>query len=406
MMDGQVRCDMLRPMSDSLTHRAPAARADGMGARILLAFLGTAGLFYVNIMPALVQGLIDGLGFSNREAGLVTSANVYGAALGALLAVPLVRRLNWRATALAMLIGLMAIDAGSMVLSEVNTLIGVRFIHGVVGGFLVGTAFSVMARTADPDVTFGVLLFVQFGIGGLGVMFLPGLVPVYGIWVLFASLMAFSAVTLVMLPFMPPYPLQDPRRDLQSAKGGSGPKMSLPLVLALIALFLFQAANMGLYAYIIGLGKWAHLELGFITPTLLASAWIGLAGAGLVIVLSTRFGRTVPLAIALLVTVVANWALHFSAVEWIFLVANCGVGVTWAFVVPYYLGMCAALDRSGQLAALAGFVSKLGLASGPLAAGLLLGEDNYPLMINIAVIALILGFAVTLLPARALDRTA
>jgi predicted MFS family arabinose efflux permease len=389
-------------MSDSLIHRAPATRADGMSSRILLAFLGTAGLFYVNIMPALVQGLIDGLGFSNREAGLVSSANVYGAALGALLAVPLVRRLNWRATAVVMLIGLMAIDAGSMLLSEVNTLIGVRFIHGMVGGFLVGTAFSVMARTADPDVTFGVLLFVQFGIGGVGVMFLPGLVPVYGIWVLFASLMAFSAVTLVMLPFMPPYP----RQDLQSAAGGGGLKMSLPLVLALIGLFLFQAANMGLYAYIIGLGKWADLELGFITPTLLASAWIGLAGAGLVIVLSTRFGRTVPLAIALLVTVVANWALHFSAVEWIFLVANCGVGITWAFVVPYYLGMCAALDRSGQLAALAGFVSKLGLASGPLAAGLLLGEDNYPLMINIAVIALILGFAVTLLPARSLDRSA
>jgi predicted MFS family arabinose efflux permease len=389
-------------MSDSLIHRAPATRADGMSSRILLAFLGTAGLFYVNIMPALVQGLIDGLGFSNREAGLVSSANVYGAALGALLAVPLVRRLNWRATAVVMLIGLMAIDAGSMLLSEVNTLIGVRFIHGMVGGFLVGTAFSVMARTADPDVTFGVLLFVQFGIGGVGVMFLPGLVPVCGIWVLFASLMAFSAVTLVMLPFMPPYP----RQDLQSAAGGGGLQMSLPLVLALIGLFLFQAANMGLYAYIIGLGKWADLELGFITPTLLASAWIGLAGAGLVIVLSTRFGRTVPLAIALLVTVVANWALHFSAVEWIFLVANCGVGITWAFVVPYYLGMCAALDRSGQLAALAGFVSKLGLASGPLAAGLLLGEDSYPLMINIAVIALILGFAVTLLPARALDRSA
>ena len=67
--------------------------------------------------------------------------------------------------------------------------------------------------------------------------------------------------------------------------------------------------------------------------------------------------------------------------------------------------MCAALDRSGQLAALAGFVSKLGLASGPLAAGFLVGEDNYPLMINIAVIALILGLVVTLFPARYLDRT-
>jgi predicted MFS family arabinose efflux permease len=375
-------------------------RADRMGARVLLAFLATAGLFYVNIMPALVQGLIDGLGFSNRDAGLVGSANVYGAALGALLAVPLVRHLSWRVTSVIALVGLIAIDAGSMLLSEVNNLIGVRFVHGVVGGFLVGTAFSVMARTTDPDATFGMLLFVQFGLGGVGVMFLPRLVPEYGTWVLFASLIAFSAVTLAMLPFIPAYP----RRDAPRTGRGGGSMMSRPLLLTLLALFLFQAANMGLYAYIIGLGKWAGLEIGFITTTLLASAWIGLAGAGLVIVFSTRFGRTVPLAIALVLTVIANGALHFSAVEWIFILANCGVGVTWAFVIPYYLGMCAALDRSGQLAALAGFVSKLGLASGPLVAGFLLGEDNYPLMINIAVFALILGLVVTLFPARYLDR--
>lgn len=376
-------------------------RADGMSARVLLAFLATAGLFYVNIMPALVQGLIDGLGFSNRDAGLVGSANVYGAALGALLAVPLVRHLSWRVTSVVALIGLITIDAGSMLLSEVDALIGVRFVHGVVGGFLVGTAFSVVARTTDPDATFGMLLFVQFGLGGVGVMFLPRLVPEHGTWVLFASLIAFSAVTLAMLPFIPAYPREDARR---TERGGSS-MMSLPLLLTLLALFLFQAANMGLYAYIIGLGKWAGLGLGFITTTLLASAWIGLAGAGLVIVFSTRFGRAVPLAIALVLTVVANWALHFSAVEWIFIAANCGVGITWAFVIPYYLGMCAALDRSGQLAALAGFVSKLGLASGPLAAGFLVGEDNYPLMINIAVVALILGLVVTLFPARHLDRT-
>ena len=380
-----------------------------MSARVMLAFLATAGLFYVNIMPALVQGLIDGLGFSNRDAGLVGSANVYGAALGALLAVPLVRHLSWRVVSVVALVGLIAIDAGSMLLSEVDALIGVRFMHGVVGGFLVGTAFSVVARTTDPDATFGVLLFVQFGLGGVGVMFLPRLVPEHGTWVLFASLIAFSAVTLAMLPLIPAYPREDARR---TERGGSmterqitSQRMSMPLLLTLLALFLFQAANMALYAYIIGLGKWADLGLEFITTTLLASAWIGLAGAGLVIVFSTRFGRAVPLAIALVLTVVANWALHFSAVEWIFIAANCGVGVTWAFVIPYYLGMCAALDRSGQLAALAGFVSKLGLASGPLAAGFLVGEDNYPLMINIAVIALILGLVVTLFPARYLDRT-
>ena len=84
---------------------------NGAAARLMLAFLGTAGLFYVNIMPALVTGLIDGLGFSNREAGLVGSANMYGASLGALLAVFLVKRLPWRKSCVCLFIGLIVADS-------------------------------------------------------------------------------------------------------------------------------------------------------------------------------------------------------------------------------------------------------------------------------------------------------
>ena len=83
-------------------------------ARLLLAFLGTAGLFYVNIMPALVSGLIDGLGFSNREAGLVGSANMYGAAMGALCAVFLVKKVPWRATCVCLFFGLITLDGRSI----------------------------------------------------------------------------------------------------------------------------------------------------------------------------------------------------------------------------------------------------------------------------------------------------
>ncbi len=78
---------------------------NGIPARVFLSFLATAGLFYVNIMPALVSGLIDGLGFSNRDAGLVVSANVYGAALGALTAVFLVKRIPWRASCVTLFRG-------------------------------------------------------------------------------------------------------------------------------------------------------------------------------------------------------------------------------------------------------------------------------------------------------------
>ena len=141
----------------------PVAAPNGEIARVLLAFLATAGLFYVNIMPALVDGLIEGLGFTNREAGFVGSANVYGAALGAFSAVFVVKRINWRAAAVVLLFGLMAFDFASMYVTDANVLIGTRFAHGCVGGLLVGIGFAVISRTTHADRTFGYLLSIQFG---------------------------------------------------------------------------------------------------------------------------------------------------------------------------------------------------------------------------------------------------
>jgi len=372
---------------------------EGMSARIFLAFLATAGLFYVNIMPAIVSGLIEALGFSNQEAGAVASANVYGAAFGALSIVFLVRVLKWRIASLAFLLTLITLDLASLLVRDPNVMIAIRFINGFVGGMLVGTGFSVIARTSQPDRTFGVLLFVQFGLGGFGVMFIPGLVPEFGTSVLFLSLVAFSLVTLLMLPFIPDY----------AVRGGKPPSLlsrqawSWPLVLVLFALFLFQGANMGLYAFIIGLGEHYGLEGGFITGTLGVAAWFGLLGAGLVIVVSDRAGYTRPLGLGIVVTAVACWAYLYSDLEWVWITANLAIGITWAFTIPYLLGLASRFDDHGQMAAMAGFASKMGLASGPALFALLLGEDQYPVIIWASVIALVLCFVAANIPARRQD---
>ena len=148
--------------------RFPTASPDGEIARVLLAFLATAGIFYVNIMPAIVDGLIEGLSFSNRQAGLVASANTYGAAFGAFTVVFFVKRLDWRKTSYALLFALLAMDLGSVVIREPGTMIAARAVHGFVGGALVGIGFSVMSRTSEVSRTFGYLLSIQFGLGGLG----------------------------------------------------------------------------------------------------------------------------------------------------------------------------------------------------------------------------------------------
>lgn len=378
------------------------ASPNGEIARILLAFLASAGLFYVNIMPALVDGLIHGAGFSNREAGMIGSSNVYGAALGALTAVFLVKRINWRAAAYGLLVGLICMDLVSMTLHSFEYLLVVRFLHGFIGGVLVGIGFSIISRTREADRTFGYLLLVQVGVGGIGLMLLPPLVPILGTWVLFAALIMFSAATLAMVPFLDSYPAgAEPKRAVRTADGRL---RRGPLLLCLLATFLFQGGNMAVYAYAIGIGKAAGLGTGITSSALAVADWIAIAGSALVIFLSTRYGRTVPLAIAILVTAAATWALHFSGIAAVYVVANCVVGMTWAFGIPYLLGMCSEFDATGQMAALGGFASKMGLASGPMLAALVVGASNYGLVINLGTAILLLCLLATVLPSRLLDR--
>ena len=136
-------------MSPSSTLRGRVS-PDGFAAALTLAVLATAGFFYVSIMPALVSGLITGLGFSAQVAGRIASCNVYGAAFGAFCAALVVRSVPWRPTAALLLVALLILDLVSTQVGSALPLAALRLVHGVCGGMLVGVAYGVMSRTASP----------------------------------------------------------------------------------------------------------------------------------------------------------------------------------------------------------------------------------------------------------------
>ena len=376
------------------------AREDSLIAAVFLSFMATAGLFYVNIMAAIVDGLIGNLHFSPRDAGLVASANVYGAALGALTAVFVVKTVPWRKAAYIILALLIAMDLGSTLVHAPLPLIALRFVHGLMGGLLVGISYGVIARTQVPEKVFGVLLVVQFGLGGLGLMYLPRLVPVYGYGVLFLALAAFSLCALAMVPFLGAY-----ERPPEVARTVAGKLKIFPLALTFLAMFTFQAANMGLAAFIIGLGKDAGLTIDPITDALGWANWIGTLGSVVVVVMGVRFGRLLPLVLGMILTLGGTWVFHLSHNFQVYLWTNILTGATWCFVIPYLLGMCAAFDPQGRMAALGGFFSKMGLASGPLAAALIVNAKmGYGLLIDLTVAVLVVSAVAMIVPAVVLDR--
>jgi hypothetical protein len=221
----------------------------------------------------------------------------------------------------------------------------------------------------------------------------------FGTAALFCVLIAFSVVALVMLQFLDDYPA---RESVGVVRGGA---IGGSLILTLLAVFLFQAANMGLAAYLIEIGREAGLETAQTSAALGVATWLGLLGGAIVMALPPRFGRLWPLATGILVTAAGTWALRWSGLLVVYFTANALVAITWAMCIAYLFGMCAQLKADGQIAVLGGFVSKMGLASGPAVCALALQRVGYPVLIEVSAVVILLSGLLCFAPARALDRS-
>ena len=105
-----------------------------------------------------------------------------------------------------------------------------------------------------------------------------------------------------------------------------------------------------------------------------------------------------------MITILGTFAFRGADREAVYLAANCVTAITWSFAIAYLLGLCAAFDPTGRTAGLGGFLSKMGLASGPFVAAWLLDVSDYTQLINISALVLVASVPVMFLPARALDR--
>ena len=370
--------------------------SDSWMASIFLAFLSSAGLYYVNIFPVIVDALMAGSGLSAEQAGQITFSNTIGAVIGAFCISWCIRFIpRWKLAAALLLCCSIGMDMLTIQLANLDLLIPLRLVHGILGGALVGLGFAVIARSGIAGRSYSMVLLVQYTGGALGLLLLPELVAKHGTYVPFYALITFSLITLLMLPLIADYPLPDKAAQARHAASRKGSPLPIgPILVTLVALFCFQFANMALFAFIFDLGKSFALPLGFISKTLFWANLIAIGGAALASVTGQRMPLTGPLAVALVITLVGLAMFMFSNIKPVFILANVVTGITWAFCVPYFLTMASRFDAAGQMGAFGGFASKCGLACGPLIAGYFItGGGTYTQLIIIATLVLLVCLA-------------
>ena len=117
---------------------------------------------------------------------------------------------------------------------------------------------------------------------------------------------------------------------------------------------------------------------------------------------STRSGRLKPVFSCVLATVLSV-SLYLMPHPAAFVAACIGFGIFFSLAFPYIIGVSTEMDNLGQVAAVAGFISSLGLATGPAIAAALVGESRYELVVLFALGSLLASALLIIYPARLLD---
>ena len=333
-----------------------------------------AGLSYINFVPSVVNALAGGLGFNEAEAGRVVALNGYGGIVGTTGAIFLVRRVEWRQALLLLFGVLTVVDLTTLWVHDYNALLGWRFLSGIIGGFCVGIAFSALARLDNPDRAFGLLLFVQFSVGSLVIYLLPSVEALLNAHAVFGVIASFSFVSWVFLLFLPALPNNHQTTSLTIT-------WSRDTQLLMAAILAYQIAASGIWAYVGLIGFGADIPAEDITLYIATTGMLGLAGALLPVIIGNQYGRLKWVLSGVALSSLSAALLTFSHIAPLYILSMALLFFSWPAVQSFLLAMTAEMDASGQLSTIAGVVSYVGLATGPLLTSSLLDDGNFSVML-------------------------
>lgn len=367
-------------------------------------FASTIGGLPFNTLPILLGSMVDSLGFSVEQIGLLGSVCFAGYLLGTLVAVVLIDRMNWRLLTVGCAVG----AAWAYWMSSWLPATAQLPLWAVIGFFaamMTCLGMRIMGVMANKERALGMRLGIELGVVAAVLFALPALV-IARFHYTGAALMLAVIILLLGLSALALPQRKDFISEGETQQGGSLlSRFSFPpaAYAALGFFFLFGAGQIGLWAFLERLGHGLALqpaELGIVFAVL---KLLGGAAALVLAVIGDRLGVRVPhvivlavLGIGLLLLGNAEGFLMYALGAWIW-----EVGFTWGCV--YQTAAIARLDKSGRSIMLIPGAFALSSMAGPALAGQLVGQGFGVLLWVAGACAVVPVLAFTCLLARRLN---
>jgi MFS family permease len=360
-MLGLITGDLQRPVDVNSTTSIAAA--------ILMGVIGPEVFI---VQPGFVQGLVQYLGFDDKGAGYVASAEMFGIAATTIAMTFTAHRVNWRVVFALSLLLMFISNAVCALIDDLQAFVVLRFLAGVGAGGLVSLSFTAIGLTSNPDRLFGYLIMWVLIYGAAGLLLMP---TAYQLTGMTGVLWFFALFPLVALPFVRFLPISgEHHAQVEEDAVNLSPQLKGLALFAMLAYFLAQGV---VWAYLFLIGIAGGLTEQQVANGLTISQFAGITGALLAALLGHRIGRARPLTFGILGGAVT---LYFLVGEFEFVVFALAVGIynfAWNLTHPFLLAAMASFDRRGRVVVYAVAMQMIGLAVGPSLAATVISEGVY-----------------------------
>lgn len=248
-------------------------------------------------------------------------------------------------------------------------LLATRLVAGIGAGVVRSACFVAFGRARDPARAIALLNVAQIVSMAAAFATFPWLSSVVGWFGPYLALSLLAILTFVTAPLWPKLGRSKDAARVSLAFGRAG-------TVCLVAVFLYFLAQAAVWAFAEAIGAGLGESSSHVTWALELAAFSGIPASAFAFVISTRISIARALIIGLCLTLAGLYLLTINAGFWPFAVGLALFNFAWNTTTPFEFATAAAADDAGNTVAAFAAADGLGLAVGPMLAGMLIAAHR------------------------------
>lgn len=322
---------------------------------LVLVVLG-ASMF--NILPLLTAGAADKLGFSARQAGIMSSVLTVASGVSALLAGAWVRTLRWpRAAALA-LGGMCVASLGAMLAHGYWPFVLLQGLAAFFGSAAFSLGMTIVSDGHESARGFGVAIAAQAAYQIAALWAGPDLLRLSGLNGVLVLLAAPAGLGVVLAWWLP-----DKGRAVRTDHATRG-LLKPATVIAFIGFIAFFVGAGAYWTYLELMGEALGLSARAVANWTALAVAAGIPGGLLASMLGSRLGTLRPLLAAAVLILIAAALLTGAYGASAFGIAGAIYYFAWCYCLAYQFKLVNSVDATGRAIAITGACAFFGSAGG------------------------------------------